>query len=358
MTLLDTFKPLSATVAQVKDKLQAWWDFEEQANPCLLITGRAEVRRAVLPPSDLDRYWYNVEEFVELRIRWMANRRYYGVAMPHFWPDWGASTFSGMLGCRMDTVSEETTWAQPCCETLEQVLDVDLQPESRFYRTVMAVTERATTLSADRFFVAVYPIVGIADILATLYGTEQLLVAMADQPAAVTAAMRHVTDLWLRTFPRVQDLIQTSGNPGTMNWMAIWAPGTSCCTQEDFSYMISDEMFRRFCLPPLLDEIDSFEYPMYHLDGAGALSHLDTLLGIEKLRAIQWVPGAGHEGVTQWYELIRRILAGGKSVEVFAHPDEIDDLVKNVGTRGLLIATHVASQEEAERLLEKYPQDV
>ena len=112
-----------------------------------------------------------------------------------------------------------------------------------------------------------------------------------------------------------------------------------------------------YCLPPLLEEIDAFEYPMYHLDGAGALSHLDTLLGIEELRAIQWVPGAGHEEVAQWYDLIRRILAGGKSVEVFARPDAIDDLVKNVGTRGLLIATHVASQEEAERLLERYPQD-
>jgi hypothetical protein len=358
VTTLDTFTPLSAMVAQVKDKLQAWWDHEEQATPCLLMTGRAEVQHPVPPVGDLERYWHNVEEYVERRLLWMANRRYYGLAMPHFWPDWGASTFSGMLGCRMDAASEETTWAQPCCETLDAVLEVDLQPESRFYRTVMAVTELATNLSADRFFVAVYPIVGIADILATLYGTEQLLVAMAEQPAAVMAAMRHVTALWLRTFPEVQDLVQTAGNPGTMNWMAIWAPGTSCCTQEDFSYMISDEMFRSYCLPPLLQEIDAFDYPMYHLDGAGALSHLDTLLGIEKLRAIQWVPGAGHEDVPQWYELIRRILAGGKSVEVFARPDEIDDLVRNVGARGLLISTYVATQEEAERLLQGYPQDV
>jgi len=348
---------LKAMADAAQDKLCAWWDYAEQETPCLLITGRAEVRHPVPAPNDLERYWYNVEEFVERGIAWLQNRAYYGVAMPYFWPDWGASTFSGMLGCRMDTVSQETTWAQPCCETLEEVLEVDLQPESRFYRTVMAVTEQAVARSADRFFVAVYPIVGIADILATLYGTEPLLVAMAEQPAAVSAAMRHVTDLWLRTFPQVQDLIQTAGNPGTMNWMGIWAPGTSCATQEDYSYMISDEMFRRFCLPPLLEEIDAFEYPMYHLDGAGALSHLDTLLQIQKLRAIQWVPGGGREDVPQWHELIKYIIDHGKSVEVFARPDEIDGLVRHVGARGLLVSTSVASREEAERLLERYPQD-
>lgn len=345
---------LNGMVADAEKKLQAWWDHEEQESPCLLLSGRAETLQPLPPVDDLERYWYNVEEFVERRICWMGNRNYYGAAMPHLWPDWGASTFSGMIGCRMDTVSEETMWAQPCCETLEQVLEIDLQPDSLFYRTVMGVTELATARSTDRFFVAVYPIVGIADILATLYGTEPLLIAMAEQPEAVKAAMQRVTELWLRAFPEAQALIQQSGNRGYMNWMSIWAPGTTCATQEDFSYMISDAMFRDICLPPLLQLVDSVEYPMYHLDGSGALSHLDTLLGIEKMRAIQWVPGAGHEGVRQWYDLIKYIISRGKSVEVFAHPEEIDDLVKTVGTRGLLIASHVKTPEQAQRLLDKY----
>jgi len=111
-------------------------------------------------------------------------------------------------------------------------------------------------------------------------------------------------------------------------------------------------------LPPLVDLIDSLDYAMYHLDGTGALSHLDTLLGIKNLRAIQWVPGSGHESVSQWYDLIRHILSRGKSVEVFAGMDEVDDLAKNVGTRGLLIYTGVSSPDEAASLLEKYPQEV
>ena len=102
--------------------------------------------------------------------------------------------------------------------------------------------------------------------------------------------------------------------------------------------------------------IDSFDYATYHLDSAGALSHLDTLLSIPHLRAIQWVPGAGREEIPQWYELIRHILAGGKLVQVFAKLNEIDNLVKKVGARGLLIHTRVSSPQEAEALLEEYPQ--
>jgi len=235
---------------------------------------------------------------------------------------------------------------------------VDIKPQSQYARTVLEVTRRSVALSADRHFVAAYPMVGIGDILAGLYGTVPLLTAMIEDPEGVKKAMEHVKKLWLREFDRVQTQIENAGNPGNINWMSIWAPGRTCATQEDISYMISDQMYREFCLPPLVDLIDSLDYAMYHLDGVGALSHLDTLLAIPNLRAIQWVPGAGHEEIPQWYELIRRILAKGKSVQVFARLNEIDDLVKNVGAKGLLIHTGVSSPQEAEALLKKYPQVV
>jgi hypothetical protein len=68
---------------------------------------------------------------------------------------------------------------------------------------------------------------------------------------------------------------------------------------------------------------------------------------------IQWIPGAGKERISDWYPLIRRILAAGKSVQAFATAPEVDELVAEVGARGLLI-TVTASEEEAEDLAEKY----
>jgi len=361
---MNSQSSLFQQVEDVQDKLLAWWEHADMETPCLLLHGQAPGAPAVPQTDNLDQFWWDVDWGLEYAMKRIANRACYGVALPFHWPDWGASTFAGVLGARMQMVGKETFWAYPVCEDLEEVLEVEIDPDNRFYRTVMEMTRRSVALSPDHHFVACYPIVGIGDILAGLYGTEKLLLAMIEQPAAVKAAMGHILELWMREFDATQRLIESAGNPGNINWMSIWAPGRTCATQEDLSYMLSPGMFDEFCLPPLVELIDWLEYPMYHLDGAGAIPHLETLLSIPRLRAIQWVPGAGRESVAQWYGLIRRILEGGKSVQVFARFDEIDELVKAVGAhplvgaRGLLIDCGGVTPEQAERLLEKYPQDV
>lgn len=344
-------------VSKIKDKLLAWWEGAEMRTPCLLMTTPDPTSLPVPDTDNLEKYWFDVDWGLKTALQRIASQRYHGVALPYHWPDWGASTFAGVLGARMEMVRKETFWAYPVCTRLEDVLEIHLGNDNLFARIVNEMTRRSVACSRDHHFVACYPIVGIADILAGLYGTEELLLAMIEQPAAVERAMQHVTRLWLEEFDRVSRLIESGGNPGHMTWMAIWAPGRACAFQEDFSYMISRQMYRQFCLPPLLDLIDSLDYPMYHLDGAGALTHLDTLLDIPRLRAIQWVPGAGREAVAQWYPLTRRILDAGKSVEVFARPEEVPELVREVGPRGLLIHCGEVTEEEADWLLEAYPQE-
>ena len=194
----DTFSTsLIDRVAAVAPKLRAWWDHEEQETPCLQLMGPASNPPPVPDTDDLDRYWFDVEDGLARAMATLAARRTYGVALPYHWPDWGASTFAGALGARMEMVRKETFWAHPCCQTLEEVLEVDVDTESRFYRTVMGMTQRSVAISHDHHFVACYPIVGIVDILAGLYGTEPLLLAMAEQPQAVARAMDHVKELWL-----------------------------------------------------------------------------------------------------------------------------------------------------------------
>jgi hypothetical protein len=92
----------------------------------------------------------------------------------------------------------------------------------------------------------------------------------------------------------------------------------------------------------------------YHLDGTTALQHLETLLGIEALDAIEWTPQAGKPGggSPEWYGLYRRVLAAGKSVQAIgARPEEVVPLIEAVGPKGLFILTGTADQASAEALL-------
>jgi hypothetical protein len=78
------------------------------------------------------------------------------------------------------------------------------------------------------------------------------------------------------------------------------------------------------------------------------------LLELPDLKAMQWVPGTGKEKFKQWYVLIKIILSTKKSIQSYAQPDEVDDLINNVGVCGLLITIDHATVSVLERLIERY----
>ena len=110
-------------------------------------------------------------------------------------------------------------------------------------------------------------------------------------------------------------------------------------------------MFRRFVQPPLTEQCRWLDYAMYHLDGTTCLRHLDALLEIEPLEAIEWTPQAGTEGggTPRWYDLYRRIRRAGKSVQA----NEVIPLLDAVGPRGMYILASAPDQATAEDVLQK-----
>jgi len=88
--------------------------------------------------------------------------------------------------------------------------------------------------------------------------------------------------------------MQTEGADGSvLSWMHLWAPKRLAQMQCDLSVMISPEMFNCFAMPELEELCDFLDYPVYHFDGQEQIRHLDSLLSLKKLRAIQWTPVAG-----------------------------------------------------------------
>jgi hypothetical protein len=120
----------------------------------------------------------------------------------------------------------------------------------------------------------------------------------------------------------------------------------------DISCMLSPRQFEELFLPPLIETMHMVDHRIYHLDGTVALQHLDRLLDVPEIQAIQWVPGDGHEAVLQWVPLIRRIQKAGKGVQVCARPEDVPGLLNEVSARGLCIVTTCDSEQEARDLLD------
>jgi len=57
--------------------------------------------------------------------------------------------------------------------------------------------------------------------------------------------------------------------------------------------MVSTDVFDEFYLPSLLRETSYMSHNVFHLDGKGMLRHIDRILDVPEVAAIQWVHGVG-----------------------------------------------------------------
>ena len=94
------------------------------------------------------------------------------------------------------------------------------------------------------------------------------------------------------------------------------------------------------------------EANIYHLDGPGALRHLDSLLTIPELNAIQWVYGAGNGRASDWLPVYQKCQAAGKGLQLTLEPDEIDLFTRELRPNGLwLTIAGIADRETAEAIV-------
>jgi 5-methyltetrahydrofolate--homocysteine methyltransferase len=137
--------------------------------------------------------------------------------------------------------------------------------------------------------------------------------------------------------------------------MGIWSDQPAIDLQNDFSCLISSRMFEAYFLPSLEQQTRWVERTIYHLDGPGAIRHLDALLSLPRLDGIQWVPGAGAPEMSRWIRLLRRIQAGGKLLVLNCEAWEVETLLAELEPEGLLLSTACGSEEEARELLARVP---
>jgi hypothetical protein len=84
------------------------------------------------------------------------------------------------------------------------------------------------------------------------------------------------------------------------------------------------------------------------------MHHLDALLEIKELNAIQWTPGVGEPqgGSPKWYDLYKKILAGGKSIMAcWVTLPELRPLLDNIGGDGVHVEMDFHNEQEVEQAL-------
>ena len=197
------------------------------------------------------------------------------------------------------------------------------------------------------------------DVLATLKGTDRVLLDTVMQPEILEQQMQQINDIYFKVFDELYDIIR-EGDEMAFCYFSSWAPGKMSKLQSDISTMISQDDYRRFVQPFIREQCQKIDYTLYHLDGVGAMHHLPALLEIEELNAIQWTPGVGEPqgGSLKWYDLYKKILACGKSVMAcWVTLDELKPLLDHIGADGVHLEMDFHNEKEVEqamRIVEEY----
>ncbi len=191
------------------------------------------------------------------------------------------------------------------------------------------------------------------DAIAAFRDPQRLAVDMIENPDAVKKLLARLEGDYFRVYDLFYEKLKSASQPIT-SWTPLVADGRYYIPSNDFSIMISKAMYDEFFLPGIRRECQFLDHSIYHLDGPGALRHLDSILSIPELDAVQWVFGAGNEGFHRWIDVYRKIQAAGKGVQVICFYPEIDAIIQALSPCGLFLSvSDVPDRRSGLAMLEK-----
>ena len=267
----------------------------------------------------------------------------------------GPGSLSAILGAELEA-ADNTIWIRHDPDFGDEIY---LDENNKWWKLHLDLLKACKEISKGKYFIGCPDLVEGLDALAGLKGTETILTDMMLRPEILEMQLQKTNEIYFKVFDRIYDIIEINGEM-TFCYFSIWGPGKVSKLQVDISVMISEDDFRRFSLPFLHEQCQKIDYTLYHLDGVDAIRHLDALLEIEELNAIQWTPGVGEPqgGNPRWYELYKKILKNGKSImPCWVELDELQPLLDNVGAKGLNILMHFKTEKDIEtaiKIAEKY----
>jgi len=339
---------------KTKEHYTAWWN-NETSEPILHVSAPKKGYEKMVywwgwgfakDPKDPQRTVDQFEDYC--RKVWFG-----GDAYPDLWINLGAGVAATYIGAEPRfRADSETVWFETP-KTWKEIEETDYTPHGEWWQTTKNITRYVTEKSKDKFTAGLTDIGGVTDILASIRGSQNLIVDCFRNSEKVKAASQRILDIWHACYDELYR-ISEGATRGNSAWMGLWCKEGWYPIQCDFAAMLSPKIFTELAFPYIKEQCLRLERTIYHLDGPGEIPHLDALLSIPELDGIQWTPGAGHSTITSphWLSLYRKIQKKGKKLVLLDAPEaEAQFLTKNLKPKGLLIRTFCETEDNARALL-------
>jgi hypothetical protein len=267
--------------------------------------------------------------------------------------DYGCVQLAACFGAEPE-FDGHTVWYRECVTDPDASPPLALTKREPWWRTYKRVMQAVQAAGKGDYLVGMPAFGSNLDVLAELRGTQNLLFDLVDRPDWVKQKLEEVNRAFFAAFDDYYGHIALSDGSSAYAFFHLWGPGKVSQVQCDFAAMISPDMFGQFVVPALQRQCAWLDRSLFHLDGPSCICHLDHLLAIPELDAVQWTPGAGEPGAgnDKWYGLYERILRAGKAAQILGvSVEEARRLLDTFGGRGVYLSVHVGSEAEAEDMI-------
>ena len=312
---------------EIKKRWNYFWNNQLYKRPIMLSSCYKNLQNNQFPGLFSLRYYraYNGlwNQQLTLFNEFTENIDFLGDLIPCFAPDFGPNQFAAFYGAdlKFSEDSKHTSWVEPIIDDWNKFLPLKFNPKNETFQKLLDYIRFVANDSKGKYLVCDIDKHSNIDTLLALRGAEKLCMDLYDRPEIIEKAMLDLR----KDFPEICEYIYKAGvdnnGIGTTNW-GVYSEKKFGIVQADFICMMSPAMFRKFVLPAIEEEIEYYDYSYFHLDGPGALKHIDDILSIKKLRILQWVPGDGQKPNFQWLDVLKKAQKAGKAVTVFGNGQE------------------------------------
>lgn len=291
-------------------------------------------------------------------------------SIPNMNVDFGPGSIAAYLGSEI-VFRDDTVWFEPCIAEWEDTPPFVFNPDNPYFKEHIALVRKARELADGDFYIQMPDLMEGIDVIAAMRGTQETAFDIIDEPEEIQARIAQLNQAYFQYYDRFHEIVynaQDSGNVYTV--FQIWGPGKTAKLQCDFSTMISPDSFRAFIQQPLREQAAKLDTVLYHLDGPDSIRHMDALMEISEIDALQWTSGdhGPDGGLPEWDVIYDKARKAGKSIWIKLYTGGFEDwlqsahrLVMRYGSHSLFLHFPEMSAAEADRLIahaEKHWRDV
>ena len=346
-----------------KQRFDDYWKGQNTGRPVMRVTGvKPEYYPFKVPDEikskSMEERYMDPESIVRRYRYYCETHEFLAESFPNLNADFGPGSVAAYLGSEIE-FKDNSVWFAHCVEDWETHPELLFDPENKWFKKHIWLFDECKKRIGEDFPIAIPDLMENVDVLASLRGAMDLIYDMVEDEDEIIKRVQQVTDCYQQYYDAFYKYAAYEGG-SAYTVFQIFGSGKTQKLQCDFSAMLSPDYFRTFVLDSLKQTAGKYDNVLYHLDGPDAIKHMDALMEVDGISALQWTSGDhGPDGTLEdWDVIYDKARAAGKQLWVKVYSGEFDDwirnterIVKKYGSKGLYLFFNDMPLKQAEELV-------